>query len=105
MEPRDQWAAGDGARRAVASGCCGDGRPGRCATRPWRRRSGRIAGGRLGIRRPGTSRHQTDRPMKDAAKTVEAPPTPASEPRILVVDDETSMREMLRIVLRRDGYQ
>src|SRR2546427_4018889 len=43
--------------------------------------------------------------MKDAAKTVEAPPTPASEPRILVVDDETSMREMLRIVLRRDGYQ
>ena len=43
--------------------------------------------------------------MKDAAKTVEAPPTPASEPRIVVVDDETSMREMLRIVLRRDGYQ
>ena len=43
--------------------------------------------------------------MKDAAKTVEAPPTSASAPRILVVDDETSMREMLRIVLRRDGYQ
>jgi two-component system response regulator PilR (NtrC family) len=43
--------------------------------------------------------------MKDAAKTVEAPPKSASEPRILVVDDETSMREMLRIVLRRDGYQ
>jgi two-component system, NtrC family, response regulator PilR len=31
-------------------------------------------------------------------------PVPASKPRILVVDDEPSMREMLRIVLRRDGY-
>jgi two-component system response regulator PilR (NtrC family) len=29
---------------------------------------------------------------------------PTSRPRILVVDDEPSMREMLRIVLRRDGY-
>jgi two-component system response regulator PilR (NtrC family) len=28
----------------------------------------------------------------------------ASTPRILVVDDEPSMRDMLRIVLRRDGY-
>jgi two-component system response regulator PilR (NtrC family) len=27
-----------------------------------------------------------------------------AKPRILVVDDEPSMREMLRIVLRRDGY-
>ena len=26
-------------------------------------------------------------------------------PRILVVDDERSMREMLQIVLRRDGYE
>ena len=32
-----------------------------------------------------------------------APPAP-SKPRILIVDDEPSMREMLRIVLRRDGY-
>jgi two-component system response regulator PilR (NtrC family) len=31
-------------------------------------------------------------------------PAPAARPRILVVDDEPSMREMLRIVLRRDGY-
>ncbi|MGH9256639.1 MAG: sigma-54-dependent transcriptional regulator [Vicinamibacterales bacterium] len=30
--------------------------------------------------------------------------TAARKPRILVVDDELSMREMLRIVLRRDGY-
>src|SRR2546423_1731249 len=29
---------------------------------------------------------------------------PAAKVRILVVDDEPSMREMLRIVLRRDGY-
>jgi two-component system response regulator PilR (NtrC family) len=29
----------------------------------------------------------------------------AAKPRILVVDDEPSMREMLRIVLRRDGYE
>jgi two-component system response regulator PilR (NtrC family) len=28
----------------------------------------------------------------------------AAKPRILVVDDELSMRDMLRIVLRRDGY-
>ena len=27
-----------------------------------------------------------------------------AKPRILIVDDEPSMREMLRIVLRRDGY-
>jgi len=37
-----------------------------------------------------------------------APDGPAGDPppkvRILVVDDEPSMREMLRIVLRRDGY-
>jgi two-component system response regulator PilR (NtrC family) len=32
------------------------------------------------------------------------PEEPAVKPRILVVDDEPSMREMLRIVLRRDGY-
>jgi two-component system response regulator PilR (NtrC family) len=31
-------------------------------------------------------------------------PEPTSRRRILIVDDEPSMREMLRIVLRRDGY-
>ncbi len=30
---------------------------------------------------------------------------PASRPRILVVDDEQSMRELLAIVLRREGYE
>jgi two-component system, NtrC family, response regulator PilR len=36
----------------------------------------------------------------------ESPERPAlvARPRILVVDDEPSMREMLRIVLKRDGY-
>ena len=44
--------------------------------------------------------------------TLREPPTTAAPdradrrpPRILVVDDEPSMREMLRIVLRRDGYE
>jgi two-component system response regulator PilR (NtrC family) len=36
---------------------------------------------------------------------LETPPDGApARPRILVVDDEPSMRDMLRIVLRRDGY-
>ena len=39
-------------------------------------------------------------------KTAAPPDAPdASKPRILVVDDEPSMRDMLRIVLRRDGYE
>ncbi len=28
-----------------------------------------------------------------------------AQPRILVVDDEPSMREMLKIVLKREGYE
>jgi two-component system, NtrC family, response regulator PilR len=42
-----------------------------------------------------------------AAAKVAAPPRREAEgvqPRVLVVDDEPSLREMLRIVLRRDGY-
>jgi two-component system response regulator PilR (NtrC family) len=31
--------------------------------------------------------------------------TEQARPRVLVVDDESSMRDMLRIVLRRDGYE
>jgi len=41
---------------------------------------------------------------KAAAPTPE-PASAAGKVRILVVDDEASMREMLRIVLRRDGYE
>jgi two-component system response regulator PilR (NtrC family) len=40
--------------------------------------------------------------------TVAQPAVPATDrrpPRILVVDDERSMREMLQIVLRREGYE
>jgi two-component system response regulator PilR (NtrC family) len=33
-----------------------------------------------------------------------ARPAVAGKPRILIVDDEASMRDMLRIVLKRDGY-
>ena len=45
-------------------------------------------------------------PAPDATNAAgeSAPETSARAPRILVVDDESSMREMLRIVLRRDGY-
>src|SRR4029077_16462786 len=41
------------------------------------------------------------------AATPDAPSAsaPSGKVRILVVDDEPSMREMLRIVLRRDGYE
>ena len=45
--------------------------------------------------RPSTAVPSSDAPASAA---------PASKPRILIVDDEPSMREMLRIVLRRDGY-
>ena len=34
-----------------------------------------------------------------------APATERRPPRILVVDDERSMRELLAIVLRREGYE
>ena len=41
---------------------------------------------------------------ESAASPSSAATAAGSKPRILVVDDEPSMREMLRIVLRRDGY-
>jgi two-component system response regulator PilR (NtrC family) len=41
------------------------------------------------------SARSLDAPVEQAAPT---------KPRILIVDDEPSMRDMLRIVLRRDGY-
>jgi two-component system response regulator PilR (NtrC family) len=38
------------------------------------------------------------------APTPDPSPAETLKPRILLVDDEASMRDMLRIVLRRDGY-
>ena len=43
----------------------------------------------------------TARPPREAATPAQA----VARPRILIVDDESSMREMLRIVLKRDGYE
>jgi two-component system, NtrC family, response regulator PilR len=39
-----------------------------------------------------------------ASNTAAAEPSDRRQPRILVVDDERSMRELLAIVLRREGY-
>ena len=46
------------------------------------------------------TRQSTATPPREAPASAE----PSTKPRILIVDDEPSMREMLRIVLRRDGY-
>jgi two-component system response regulator PilR (NtrC family) len=46
------------------------------------------------------TRPSTATPPADPQPSVEG----VARPKILVVDDEPSMREMLRIVLRRDGY-
>jgi len=43
-----------------------------------------------------------DAPAKSASS--DAAPATGTKPRILIVDDEPSMRDMLRIVLRRDGF-
>jgi two-component system response regulator PilR (NtrC family) len=46
-------------------------------------------------------------PLRGGSANAElsAQPQAAAKPRILLVDDERSMREMLQIVLRRDGYE
>ena len=41
----------------------------------------------------------------EAVQATSAPRERQPQPRILVVDDERSMRELLAIVLRRDGYE
>ena len=41
----------------------------------------------------------------DVPQDVQSPPATGRAPRVLVVDDEASMRDMLRIVLRRDGFE
>ncbi len=55
---------------------------------------------RDGGRRDDAIRHEPRRAARRRRSRTRRP----SKPRILVVDDEPSMREMLRIVLRRDGY-
>jgi two-component system response regulator PilR (NtrC family) len=42
--------------------------------------------------------------MSTAASNIASDPSDRRPPRILVVDDERSMRELLAIVLRREGY-
>jgi two-component system, NtrC family, response regulator PilR len=56
------------------------------------------------VRTGGTSDPpvRPDLPVKSGSN--EAAPATAAKPRILIVDDEPSMRDMLRIVLRRDGF-
>jgi two-component system response regulator PilR (NtrC family) len=46
----------------------------------------------------------TQRPTPVRSSTQQADDEGAKKPRILIVDDEPSMRDVLRIVLRRDGY-
>ena len=41
----------------------------------------------------------------DVPQDVQTPTSKGRAPRVLVVDDEASMRDMLRIVLRRDGFE
>ena len=56
------------------------------------------------MRQPSVNRkHGPSGPPETTAPDSSSPAAGAT-PRILVVDDERSMREMLRIVLRRDGY-
>jgi two-component system response regulator PilR (NtrC family) len=43
--------------------------------------------------------------LSDAVQAPAAAASPRRQPRILVVDDERSMRELLAIVLRREGYE
>ena len=52
---------------------------------------------------PGSRRGGPSGPPETTAPDPTSP-TAGAKPRVLVVDDEPSMREMLRIVLSRDGY-
>src|SRR5688572_11628866 len=55
-----------------------------------------------------TATRECSRMTRSAAAAPTAMTSPGAaagvKPRLLVVDDEPSMREMLRIVLKRDGY-
>ena len=61
--------------------------------------SARFGDGRL------SPRAARPRPRYGALARVNEPaPESGTKPRILIVDDEPSLRDMLRIVLRRDGF-
>ena len=53
---------------------------------------------------PSTQRHD-GASREPGGTSSEGPLPPGGRPRVLVVDDEPSMRQMLRIVLQRDGYE
>src|SRR5687768_3829238 len=69
--------------------------PRRLVADPFRSRH-RARGERSAMSQPSTAMKA---PVESAPRAADA-----VKPRILIVDDEPSMREMLRIVLRRDGY-
>jgi two-component system response regulator PilR (NtrC family) len=54
---------------------------------------------------PASSKPQMAPASAKASVTTPGTDAVPSKPRILIVDDELSMREMLAIVLRRDGYE
>src|SRR5215207_2732347 len=39
------------------------------------------------------------------ASSIHAPSPPGSKPRILIADDEQSMREWMRLLFQRDGFE
>src|SRR5688572_4865595 len=59
----------------------------------------------LAVRRgaPAPAPVKQDPPVRSGLS--ESSPESATKPRILIVDDEPSLRDMLRIVLRRDGFE
>ncbi len=56
------------------------------------------------MRQPSANRKREPSGPPETTAPESSSPAAGATPRILVVDDEPSMREMLRIVLRRDGY-
>jgi two-component system, NtrC family, response regulator PilR len=55
------------------------------------------------VARGGQSGYDPSAPMSDSGSRGE--PSPASPTRILVVDDEPSLRDLLTIMLRKEGYE
>src|SRR4030095_7151678 len=83
-------------------------RPGHRAShrdRLQRRDTGEFTSRRRNDRRSQAARAGGSCSMTQADTAGVAPATERRQPRILVVDDEPSMRELLAIVLRREGYE